>query len=686
MAPQGKKQEDEGREFTDDDLLISQEAADELSDDEILQRSQEAAAELNRPGTPDNPARAVERSSRPMTPEESAAVNPPWTPPKSPFAKYTSDPELQMELERASRGGLTSAVRGFNDWATGSNADEILGYIGSRFPRLTMPIAEAIDPRIPTPPARTYQEVRDEQREANAASEEEAPIPYYLGALGSVLATGKALPTAQGWRQNAVLGGAQGALGALGASEADLVTPSESDLIQAGAETTAGGVLGAAMGAAAPPAAAALARRIPGAAERFRQWLATQAERRAVKAAVGQNKGAIKKMVMDETLQPTGRALLDNDVIDWNIGPEEIRRRAEAVRDAAGESIGASLRRLDEVTPPGRELVPDEMAYEALEQVVTPREASTAGMEDVAERARREIYKLMDLGARETVDENGIRRMTLGNPTTLEAANRFKSDLDPHINWGTPDPKPAQQALRELRGNLNAQIERRAEEIAEAEGGTSIQEFVDFITSKRRYGAMENVIGPAGAQEAADLSNRLVSPSDYGAGIGTALGASLASGGDLSTTGIAGAGAALANFLMRRYGNQTAATLANSASREGGRLARLGVTEAADIAQPIQTAMLSGLVQPIGRGVTGSSIVSGAIDLSQGPEARSQTPTGKALYNALQANPQAFGRYADRLANAAENGEAALALQDYLLGRSDPEYAELRKRALGIQE
>lgn len=692
MAPPKKQDEEEVDEATL--LSTSQEAEDELDEAEVLASSQEAEAELDKAGTAENPAQPS-GTYEPMSPEEQARLNPPWDGVSGPGArkptrwdKFTTDPELIAKLDEASAGGPVAAIRGFNDWILNSNADEVLGRIGSTFPRLSMPISEALDPRIPTP-MRTYEEVRDEQRAANKFSEENSPLSYYAGGLASVLAAGAAgrglatagVPQFTGLSGRALQGGISGATSALGASEADLVRPTTDDLTQASVETGAGGVLGAAIGAAAPPVAQAIARRVPGLAGRFRGWLEEQAERRAVKAVTGQNQKAITSMIDKDSLQRAGRHLLDEGVVTPMASTATMRQRASDLMGAAGEQAGTALRNLDEAIPEGNELMPREVAGRAFTDIVQPLQASTAGMQDVATRVNRDVRAFLDRGARTVLDDDGVERLVFDRPISLEEANRFKSALDDHINWGTPEPTPVVEQLRRLRGLLNEQIESKAAQAAGASPAAA-QSFEDFIGAKDLYGSMADVAIPGLRQEARELSNRIASPSDYGAGGVGALLASLASGGDLSTTALFGAGALGANKLGRAYGNQLSATAMDAVSRPGGRLDRLAGTAAEEISPFIQGALTT-TPQMAGRAVAGAESL---VDFSNGPDARSKTPAGRAIYNAVRANPQAFGKYANRLLQASENGEAALALQDYILGNSDPEYAQMRKRALGVEE
>lgn len=108
-----------------------------------------------------------------------------------------------------------------------------------------------------------YRKYRDESRAANKIAEEANPGTYFTGELGAGLATGLFTGGAgtvanlgkvglqQGAKELAKLGAKQGAVAALGASEADLT---KGEIGQATKDTTVGAVLGAGLGATIPTA------------------------------------------------------------------------------------------------------------------------------------------------------------------------------------------------------------------------------------------------------------------------------------------------------------------------------------------------------------------------------------------------------------------------------------------------
>lgn len=579
------------------------------------------AADPRRPGTAANPARAVESETIPMSPEEAAKLNPAWTPPPtprtSPFAKYTSDPALQMELEEASTGGLTAAVRGVNDILTRGWADEILGRVGSAFPRLTD--WKYLQPGS-VPPKLTYEQVRDEMRTASEQSKDVDPLSYYgAGLAASLLAPGpKGDILTKGAGGAARLGALEGAVGALGNSTADLGTTEGN--VQATLETGLGSGLGAAFGAGGYGLGVGSQFLInkygPTAGKAISDWLAKAAERRAVKAAVGNDYRTIVSMLDKDTLQSTGRDLLDYGRVKANMSTEAIRKSVNELKDKAGQDIDTALSRVEAgATGDLKKLWPDEMANEIYDKVIEPMEGGTAGQRMVAERLKREAQALAEQGKGPNHQPGDL----FDQPITLKQAEVYKRALDEPIYWDKVEPPPVQEGLKKFRGLFNEQIERRGEEIANANPEVT-QDWLDFLASKKLYGSMANVATPGLKQQAREQANRLVSLTDYGAGGTGALLAGLLSDGSITTSAAVGAAALGANKWLRERGNQTFADYANRASKSN---------------------FIESL---IGR------------------------------------EPQVLGKYAGQLTNALnKGGRAGLAIEDYMLGSTDEEYARLRR-------
>jgi hypothetical protein len=107
----------------------------------------------------------------------------------------------------------------------------------------------------------------------------------------------------------------------------------------------AGGTLGLGLGVGGG-LASSVARRVGG-AEGFRKAAGELSEFSAVKA-IDPSKKASRELVNTKRMNQTGRELLDNDIVAAGRSTEEMLSRATAVKQEAGERIGAALRRVDE--------------------------------------------------------------------------------------------------------------------------------------------------------------------------------------------------------------------------------------------------------------------------------------------------------------------------------------------------
>jgi hypothetical protein len=188
-------------------------------------------------------------------------------------------------------GAGVAAARGAASGATAGFADEAIGWLESTFPRLSLSPGDFLDPTVPTPEPRTYQQARDDYRGVQRQTREAQPAAYIAGEVGGSIAGAKGLGAAgQGYRGAVALGAASG----LGNSEAELAQPTVSGVGTATTDTLKGaafGVAGQFVGEQAGRAVPALARRLVKPTEDF-------AAMRALNAA-GYFKNELKPIIRD---------------------------------------------------------------------------------------------------------------------------------------------------------------------------------------------------------------------------------------------------------------------------------------------------------------------------------------------------------------------------------------------------
>lgn len=343
-------------------------------------------------------------------------------------------------------------------------------------------------------------------------------------------------------------GAAEGAIGGLGNSEADLLN---GDVSGAARDTVVGGLVGGAAGYVGNKVGGWVGRKL-GATPEALEGLA---QGRAVKAATGQNKRAIGKMIeagelgLDTgTVERVGSDLLNEGVVTAGANSRDILRRAAQQKEAWGNTIGEALDYLDNATPEGMALDVGRLADEMEQALVVPNLTGTPGRRQTAAHLAEYIQTLRE------------------QPNSLSALDAFKRALDEDINYAKVDMPAASKALLRLRSMLNSAIESKADEVAQAVGEPDVAQL--FREAKAVFSSMSIGERVAQNQVTSQASNRLIAPSDYAAGIGGAV-MNAASGGAALPAMAAGAGMAAAHKLVRTRGNQVAAAVFHGLSGNG---------------------------------------------------------------------------------------------------------------------
>jgi len=389
----------------------------------------------------------------------------------------------------------------------------------------------------------SYELVRNRMRaEAKQAKEQEGGAYMagdVLGGIGASVAGNIVAPGGGAFLR----GAAEGAVGGLGNSESDLL---QGDVGGAAADTALGASIGGVSSYVGDKTLGRLLRGAPGAAQGTSEGLESMAEGRAVKAATGQNKAAIRQMIekgelgLDTgTVERVGSDLLNEGVVDAGASARDILKRAGERKQAWGATINQALDYLDNLTPNGMQIDVGALADDMEQALVVPNLAGTHGQRQIAARMADNIAAFRQQG------------------NSLSALEAFKRALDEDINYAKVDMPAASKAMLRMRTMLNNAIEDKADEVGRAAGASDVADL--FKESKAVYSSMAIGERVAKNQVTANASNRLISPSDYGVGGAMAMGKAAASGNPLGAAAL-GMGVALGHRAIRTRGNQVAAS------------------------------------------------------------------------------------------------------------------------------
>lgn len=150
---------------------------------------------------------------------------------------------------------------------------------------------------------------------------------------------------------------------------------------------------------------------------------------------------------------------------------------------------------------------------------------------------------------------------------SVKAADKLKTDTGAQVNWmrqNTMGIEPERQLFhKELYNALNKGVDDAADVLAKQYKPELAPE---LAKAKKTYGNMAQAEGILDRGASRDFANRLLSPSDYGMGAASAVGAASQGKTPLQTS-IYGAAAAGINQFLRRYGNQISAKQLDNLSK-----------------------------------------------------------------------------------------------------------------------
>lgn len=532
-------------------------------------------------------------------------------------------------------GGAKALGRGALQGATLGFGDEIEGAMGGGLQALVNSLPDSVRDELGLVKADSgdaYRYVRDEDRAANAKAEAEHGNLY----TGGNIAGGLLVPIPGGVAKTAGKAALQGAgLGAaagLGSSDADLT---KGEYGRAAVDTLVGGVTGAAGGAGghylaegAGKIAPYIANHLP-TREDVAAPLRAFAERRAYKAAgpmlkdyrVLQRQGGLDRA------QEIGRELLDSGAVSFGDNVENIAEKLTPIRQEAGRDVGRVIDDIDRVLPGpiSRGKLADRIQTELLDPLL---QTNFPGDAQRIRTLRQQVNAL---------------RANANQPLSMRGLEALKRSYDPLAKFDTATPNAVRDAIRDVRGV----VQRHSEDAASLVDPDLAHQ---FQRAKERFSLLAPAEDMASDQALRRQANRMVSPSDYMAGMaGELKDASQQPG------GLTGMAWAWAHKQLRERGNAAAAVAVDA-------LANL--IHDPDLAQQASRAI-----------VRNPQLAQGLVEAARrGPQA---------LARAISHRPAipTDGPYSSAFAAGKRMGDEDGSVTHFVLSQTDPNYQEhLRKQ------
>lgn len=341
-------------------------------------------------------------------------------------------------------------------------------------------------------------------------------------------------------------------------------------------------------------------------------WVEETANNQAFRS-LANNQASLGKILKDaEGIYGTGAAneigafvrkegLLKN----FREGAEEYADRIGKRREEVAGEIGKAYRDITAKAGDAGRVGVDELVAEMSDRVLKPLSEGEAA---IGSEALRDKVS----GFLESFASNAAKLGRKDGTLTLEEAHKLRATIDKKIDWKhalTSDDYKWNEALADVRRAMESKILTRAEEVAAA-GGESFRTQIKALN--RRFGMISSI--EKGVEDYAyrEAKNRVMSPTDYGAGFaGSALGA--LSHGNIGGL-ITGPLMALGHHIARTEGNALAAKALGAAADGGGLL--LAEQAAKRVAERLDTLpkALSSMASPAARGTLGTNVLSRFVD------------------------------------------------------------------------
>jgi hypothetical protein len=425
--------------------------------------------------------------------------------------------KVRFELEeppeappKASMSPETSALYGAGQGLSFGFADEGLAAAKTAYEKIKNGDKSGWMDLYKTKVAQERQELEEAQKN---------PLSYYGGVAAGALPT-MAIPglgVARGAGLGMTLGkvGLQSGLAAAGESTANPFDSPEKAK-EFALDTAKGGALGAATQGVFSGVGGALKALSPAALRRV-------AEDRAVKSVTGQNISALRKMAgttlssagdvekAQAGIRKIGRNLLDEGSIGALDTVEDIAPKLTTARKSYGASIGDVANQIDAVSPQSvdaKKISQDIMNYASS---IPDTEAGK---------------KLQDRLMAEAANFEKKGKMSFGEAQSFKNLFQYKPvDADALIS--------SKDATNKIKSIIGGEMDTTAERMAKSAGPESdlIGQYKEL---KDKYGSFKAASDAATDRVQKNLTNRFISPTDYGVGIGAGVlgGVANAAGGE----------------------------------------------------------------------------------------------------------------------------------------------------------
>jgi hypothetical protein len=398
--------------------------------------------------------------------------------------------------------------------------------------------------RIPGDAQRVYGDTRDAARGTLQQAREDNPKSFFAGELGGAVLTA---PVTGGGGAARAMG--LGALGGIGASEADDVGGIGRDAATGAAFGYAGQQLGEVLGEAAVPVGRWAGQKIGNAlsegSTNLQEGLGGFARERALKAAGYIQKDFPRERGKRLALLERGQTLLDEPgLITPGASAANIGTRLEPLKQRTGEQIGDFLDAADsqaaaaDLAFTGGTFNPYQFLSRAREEVVTPaiRDPSLSSQGRTLDRWLQRM--------RTTDQELAME----GQPFSFRLANEYKGNLQKGIFNNRGDISKNKELANDLQRVLTEEIDTQATPLLGREQVAQFQE------ARRRYGTFKEALDKATQGENREMGNQFF-------GLGDRMTAETAASMSLGPVGSAGVG--LASKMLRGRADSTAAYLSN---------------------------------------------------------------------------------------------------------------------------
>ena len=527
--------------------------------------------------------------------------------------------EVPVELPRPKTDELESLARGATQGLTFGLADEAVGGLEAAFDVATTDksVSDFLD---------LYKTRRDESRSNFKKAEQDNPGTYMAGDIAGSVAS--SFIPGLGWT-NATkaattagrlgLAGLSGAVNAAGRSEADLT---EGDVGQFAGDVGVGAAMGAGFQAVGDKVGKLISSKAQ-LADDAGDALKGAAERRAFKAAVGNQGKVYESAQRTGTVNRIGRDLLDEDVVTFGTSARNIAERAKGKQDEAWEGIEGLFSQIDETAPDG---------------VVSGKQIA----DDIVDFATK-IDSPNDRAAVEKLLEQAAEFEDMGSLTLAEAQrlkNRYKWDpRDPNkIPVGKDAANHIYLALK------NAQESGVERVIKPAGGGAAADQFADVL--KTGSGTSFARPGSAVLREAEAVAPELAPAQRL----------------------------ELYKNLKKKFGSMaTAEDAAETLANRQEKNRTLSLTD-------MMAAGAQYVANP-GDALKALAVGVGSKTLRERGSSMAAVGMDK-LGDVVKASPEAFGKYAPALQEAARRGGHSLGVTHFLLLQQDPGY----RKQLGLDD